>query len=237
MKAYFISGIGADYRLFTHIRLPEGLEAHHVHWIPPGKDETLPNYARRLTDQIDTSEPFALIGFSLGGIMAVEIAKIYPPVCTIIISSVPLSANLPPYYLLADRLRLSKLASPTLMKLLASVYHMLTMRSRDNWKIMREVIWSGDDRFISWAINAVLKWENALIPQPLVHIHGTGDPIFPITHTQPTYIIPKGNHNIILSHPHIINDLLRDILTAPIPKPDTPHPAPLPRLFQNRTPH
>jgi pimeloyl-ACP methyl ester carboxylesterase len=215
MKTYFISGIGADYRLFTHIRLPEGLEARHVHWIPPYKDETLPNYARRLADQIDTSEPFALIGFSLGGIMAVEIGKIYPPVCTIIISSVPLSANLPPYYLLADRLRLSKLASPTLMKLLASVYHMLTMRSRDNWKIMRKVIWSGDDRFISWAINAVLKWENALIPQPLVHIHGTGDPIFPINRTRPTYIIPKANHNLILSHPHIINGLLRDILTTP----------------------
>jgi pimeloyl-ACP methyl ester carboxylesterase len=217
MKTYFISGIGADYRLFTHIRLPEGFETRYVHWIPPDKDETLPGYARRLAEQIDTSEPFVLIGFSLGGIMAVEIAKVYSPICTIIISSVPVSANLPPYYLLAGRLRLSKLASPTLMKLLASVYHMLTMRSRDNWKIMREVIWSGDDKFISWAINAVLKWENVLMPQPLVHIHGTGDPIFPINRTTPTYTVPKGNHNLILSHPAIINSLLSDILTAPSP--------------------
>ena len=75
MKAYFISGIGADYRLFTHIRLPEGFETCYVHWIPPEKDETLPVYARRLAEQIDTSEPFVLIGFSLGGIMAVEIAS------------------------------------------------------------------------------------------------------------------------------------------------------------------
>jgi surfactin synthase thioesterase subunit len=132
MKTYFISGIGADYRLFTHIRLPEGFETCYIHWIPPGKDESLPTYARRLAEQIDTSEPFVLIGFSLGGIMAVEIAKVYPPICTIIISSVPVSANLPPFYVLADRLRLSKLASPRLMKLLASAYHLFTMKSRDN---------------------------------------------------------------------------------------------------------
>jgi pimeloyl-ACP methyl ester carboxylesterase len=215
MKAYFISGIGADYRLFTHIRLPEGFETHHIHWIPPGKEETLPTYARRLAGQIDSSEPFVLIGFSLGGIMAVEIAKAYQPVCTIIISSVPISANLPPYYFLADRLRLPKLASPTLMKFLASVKHQLTMRSRGNRKIMREVIWSGDANFISWAINAVLKWENTLTPHPLVHIHGTRDEIFPVSRTKPTYIIPKAPHTLILSHPHIINRLLRDILTTP----------------------
>jgi pimeloyl-ACP methyl ester carboxylesterase len=215
MKAYFISGIGADYRLFTHIRLPEGFETHHVQWIPPDKEETLPAYAQRLAEQIDSSEPFVLIGFSLGGIMAVEIAKLHPPVCTIIISSIPLSANLPPFYILADRLRLSKLAFPTLMKLLTSVYHLLTMRSHGNWKIMRKVIWSGDSRFISWAINAVLKWENAQTPQPLVHIHGTSDEIFPFNRTRPTHTIPKGNHNLTMSHPHIINNLLRDILTTP----------------------
>jgi pimeloyl-ACP methyl ester carboxylesterase len=214
MKAYFISGIGADYRLFTHIRLPEGFEIHHVHWIPPVKEDTLPTYAKRLADQIDSSKPFVLIGFSLGGIMAVEIAKLFPPVSTIIISSIPVSANLPPYYLLADRLRLSKLASPKLMKLLASVYHLLTMRSRDNRKIMREVVRSGDDRFISWAIDAVLKWENTLTPQPLIHIHGTWDKIFPVARTRPTYTIPKGNHNLTMSHPNIINGLLREILTT-----------------------
>ena len=82
MTAYFISGIGADYRMFTHIRLPEGYQAVYIHWIPPKKKEPLGAYASRLIAQIDTAEPFVLIGLSLGGIMAVEIAKRYPPVCT-----------------------------------------------------------------------------------------------------------------------------------------------------------
>ena len=231
MKTYFISGIGADYRLFTHITLPEGYETAYIHWIPPQKEESLPSYAHRLSGQIDHSKPFVLIGFSLGGIMATEIAKAFPPLCTIIISSVPLSANLPPYYTLAHRLQLTKIASPTLMKLLASVKHMLTMRSRDNWKIMREVIWSGDDQFITWAMDAVLKWENSSIPQPLYHIHGSRDEIFPIGRTKPTYIVPKGGHTLIMNHPEAINALLQKILSAPIPSDHLPasiHPDHLP---------
>ena len=219
MKTYLISGIGADYRLFTHITLPEGYETAYIHWIQPQKEETLRAYARRLASQIDHSEPFVLIGFSLGGIMAVEIAKAFPSVCTIIISSVPLSTDLPPYYTLAPRLQLTKIASPTLMKLLTSVKHLLTLRSRDDWKIMREVIWSGDDQFIAWAMDAVLKWENSVVPQPLYHIHGTRDEIFPIGRTRPTFTIPKGGHVLIMNQSKAINALLHKILSTPIPHP------------------
>lgn len=217
MKTYFISGIGADYRLFTHIELPQGYETRYVHWILPDKEETLPAYARRLAAQIDTGEPYILVGFSLGGIMATEIAKIFPPLCTILISSVPLSANLPPYYNLADRLRLPKLVSPRLGKFLALIKQRLTIRSREDRKIMEDVIRAGDDRFIAWAIQAVLKWENRTVPQPLFHIHGSWDEVFPVARTRPTYIIPRGGHNLTMSHPDIINGLLRDILTASAP--------------------
>jgi pimeloyl-ACP methyl ester carboxylesterase len=216
MNTYFISGIGADERMFTHIRLPEEFETRHIHWIAPHKDETLPAYAHRLAEQIDTTKPFVLIGFSLGGIMAAEIAKIGNPVCTIIISSVPVSTNLPTLYHFADRLQLAKLASPTLMKFLTSVKHRITMRSH-NWKIMRQVIWSGDDQFIAWAIKAVLKWKNTTVTQPLFHIHGTWDEIFPYSRTKPTHTVRRGGHCLTMSHPHIINDILRDILTSSLP--------------------
>ncbi|HTR27881.1 MAG TPA: alpha/beta hydrolase [Puia sp.] len=213
MKTYFISGIGADYRLFTHIRLPEGFDTGYVHWIAPEPEETLPSYARRLAAQIDTGEPYVLVGFSLGGMMAVEIAKQFPPVCTILISSIPVSSNLPPYYRRAHRLQLQKLASPTLIKVLASLKHLLTMRSRDNYKLIRDVIWAGDDRFIAWAMDAVVDWQNDTVPQPLFHIHGTWDEVLPIRFTKPTHIIPRGGHNLVLSHAPIINNHLREILS------------------------
>jgi pimeloyl-ACP methyl ester carboxylesterase len=213
MKAFLISGIGADYRLFTHISLPEGYETRYVHWIPPEPEEPLPSYARRLTAQIDTGSPYILIGFSLGGIMAVEIAKLFPPVCTILISSIPVSSNLPPYLRRAHRLQLQKLATPTLIKALASLKQMVTMRSREDYKMMREMISAGDDRFIAWAIDAVVNWQNDGIPKPFFHIHGTWDEVFPVRFTQPTHIIPRGGHNLVISRAPIINNLLREILS------------------------
>lgn len=215
MNVYFISGIGADYRLFTHLRLPEGHQPSYIHWIPPQKEEKLKDYALRLAEQIDLKKPFMLVGLSLGGIMAVEIAKRYPPVCTIIISSVPVTAHLPKYYQLAYRLGLGKLVPASLLKMAATVKHSLTMRSPLNRKLMRDIIRSGDDHFIRWALNAVLEWENTTIPHPFFHIHGTRDEVFPINLTKPTHIVPKGRHMLLMSRPETVNNILREII-API---------------------
>ncbi len=217
MTAYFISGIGADYRMFTHIRLPEGYRASYIHWIPPQTNETLGAYASRLIAQMDISEPFVLIGLSLGGIMAIEIAKRISPQSTIIISSIPLSAHLPPYFRVAGKLGLGKIIPATLLKAATSVKHFLTMKTPANRKIIQSVIWSGDDDFIRWALNAVLEWENAEIPSPLYHVHGTRDEVFPINFTHPTHIIPKAGHMFLLSRPEEVNNLLRLLLPiAPI---------------------
>ena len=218
MKVYFISGIGADYRLFTHLRLPEGYESSYIHWIDPLAEEKLKDYAVRLIEQIDTREPFILVGLSLGGIMAVEIAKKSPPVGTILISSIPVSAHLPPYFKLAHRLQLSKLIPASLLKMATTVKHSLTMKSPANRKLMREIIESGDDRFIKWAVDAVLEWENTTIPHPFYHIHGTRDEVFPINLTRPTHIIQKGGHMFLMTRPEEVNTILKEIITS-LPRP------------------
>ena len=224
MTAYFISGIGADDRMFTHIRPPEGYQAAHIHWIPPQKNEALGDYAARLIAQIDTSEPFVLIGLSLGGIMAVEIAKRIPPLCTIIISSIPLSTHLPPYFRVAGQLGLGRIAPATLLKAATSVKHFLTMKTPSNRRLIQSVIWSGDDKFIHWALNAVLEWNNTEIPSPLYHVHGARDEVFPIGFTQPTHVIPKAGHMFLLSQPEEVNNLLPLLLPAVSPK-NSPSPA------------
>jgi len=212
MTAYFISGIGADDRMFTHIRLPEGYQSAHIHWIPPQKKEALGAYASRLIAQINTSEPFVLIGLSLGGIMAVEIARRITPQCTIIISSIPLSAHLPPWFRTAGQLGLGRIVPATLLKAATSLKHFLTMKSPANRRLIQSVIWSGDDKFIHWALNAVLEWNNTEIPSPLYHVHGTRDEVFPISFTHPTHIIPKAGHMFLLSRPEVVNNLLHVLL-------------------------
>jgi pimeloyl-ACP methyl ester carboxylesterase len=214
LKVYFIPGIGADYRLFTYVRLPEGYIPSYIHWTDPHNNEKLSDYAWRLTGQIDTTEPFILVGLSLGGMMAVEIAKRINPVCTIIISSIPVTTHLPKYFKFAGKLGMGKILPASLLKMASSAKHALTMSSAANRKLMFDIIRAGDDRFIRWALNAVLEWENKEVPKPFYHIHGTRDEIFPISLTTPTHIVKKGDHMFAVSKPDILNHMLKEIILS-----------------------
>ncbi len=214
MKVYFIPGIGADFRLFTHVRLPRGFEPAYIHWIPPLKKEQLSDYAFRLTQQIDTTEPFVVAGLSLGGIMAVEIAKRVPPVCTILISSVPISDQLPKLYRYAGALHLGKLIPASLLKFAAIIKHSIWMSTPAGRRLMRQVIRAGDNRFIRWALSAVLEWRNTTVPQPLFHIHGSRDEVFPMRLTKPTAIVPKAGHMFLITHPDAVNQFFHQVLVT-----------------------
>lgn len=77
MNVYFISGLGADKRIFSKLTLSAEFDIIHIDWIVPFSKETLVSYAKRLSKVIDVNNPFALIGVSFGGMIAVEIAKLF----------------------------------------------------------------------------------------------------------------------------------------------------------------
>lgn len=214
MNVYFISGIGGDSRLFKHIQLPEDFQIRHVDWITPEEKEPLADYAFRLAEQIDTRQPFILVGTSLGGILAVEIAKRFRPVATILISSVPISAQLPGYYNAARMLRLAEFVPASFVKGVSTFKRLFTRETDDDKQLIRQMIKDGDPRFIKWALGAVLEWQNTAIPQPLWHIHGTRDEVFPFRLTRPSHTIPGGGHLLVISHAAEINRILRDILAG-----------------------
>ena len=94
LNVYCIPGMGVDGRLFKNIKLND-CTIHHIKWETPHKSELMSEYAMRLAKQIDTSQPFALIGVSFGGMNCVEIAKQLNPVKTFVISSCKRSDELP----------------------------------------------------------------------------------------------------------------------------------------------
>jgi pimeloyl-ACP methyl ester carboxylesterase len=212
MKVYFISGIGADKRLFSYIELPPAFEPEYIEWILPGEKESLSAYAIRLFTPYYSDKPFILIGLSLGGIVAVEIAKQFPPVCTVIINSVPVSSQLPPYYKLARKMNLQRHIPAGFFKITATLKNYFFMKSWTNKKLMWRVIRDGNSRFIKWGMNAVLSWKNEVLPSPLNHIHGTRDEVFPVKYAKPTHVIHKGGHMLVLNHAEAINKILQKIL-------------------------
>lgn len=214
MKVYFISGLAADKRVFKYIQLPEGCEAVYLDWISPEKDESLPSYALRLASIINKEEPFALVGLSFGGMLATEIAKQYQPVVTILISSVPVSAHLPGYFKVAGKMGLHKIVPISLLKSSAATKRFFTRELMEDKKLLWQIINESDTGLIRWSMNAILNWQNDIIPQPVWHIHGTRDEVLPVRYTHPTHTIPKEGHMMVMTCPQIINEFLAKALTT-----------------------
>jgi pimeloyl-ACP methyl ester carboxylesterase len=213
LKAYFISGLAADERVFKYIDLGAGHEIVHLTWIDPLKDESLPDYAVRLAERIDTREPFVLVGLSFGGMLVTEIAKRYKPVKTILLASIPSSDHLPGYFRVAAAMRLHKVVPIKLIKVSARLKRYITREKSDDKKLLCQIINESDPVFIRWAMGAVLSWKNAEIPQPVYQIHGTRDEVLPARYTHPTHIIPKAGHLFILTRAQEVNKILQGLLS------------------------
>jgi pimeloyl-ACP methyl ester carboxylesterase len=212
LKAYFISGLAADERVFKYVRLPEGYEVVHLTWITPQKEESLCSYALRMAERIDTQEPFVLVGLSFGGMLVTEIAKRFKPVKTILIASVPLSTHLPGYFRVAAALRLHRVVPINLVKTAALLKRYITNENSEDKKLLWEIIRSSDPVFIRWAMGAILTWKNEEMPAPVLHIHGTRDEVLPARYTKPTHIIPKGGHLFVMTRAQEMNEILQRVL-------------------------
>jgi pimeloyl-ACP methyl ester carboxylesterase len=212
VKVYFISGLAADRRIFKNICLPEGFEPVYLDWIQPQSSESLSGYALRLANKIDQSEKFVLVGMSMGGMIAVEIAKKLHPVLTILISSIPASKHLPPYFRLAARLYLHHLVTIRLMKVAAIAKRFFTTETKEDKEMLKTIIRESDPAFIKWALKAILQWDNAEVPEHLIHIHGSKDEILLIRFTQPTHVIAKAGHMMVMNKASEINEILAEVL-------------------------
>ena len=212
MKVYFIAGLGADSRVFHHIRLPEGFEPVYLEWIPPFKNESLHDYALRLAASIDTSQPFAMTGLSMGGMIAIEIAKQYHPAITILISSIPGSKDLPAYYKRAGKWGIHKAVPVSMLKSASFIKRFFTTENGEDKILLRQMIQDADPVFISWALGAIVNWECEQFDGPYVHIHGNKDFILPIRYTRPTHVISTAGHAMILTRAEDINIIMQETL-------------------------
>ncbi len=212
MNVYFISGLAADSRVFKNIILPEGFKKIHLEWIKPLKNESLGTYALRLAEKIDSSKKFALVGLSMGGMIAVEIAKKYKPVITILLSSVPSHKHLPGRFRLAYYTRLHKIVPASFLKSASILKRFFSNEDAQDKLLMKQVIKDSDATFIRWGMGAILQWRNDFIPDPLLHIHGTDDLILPIRNTKPSHIVPNAGHLMVMSKATELNKILEKYL-------------------------
>ena len=215
MNLYFISGLGADERMFQKLTLPEEFKINHVKWPELSDDETLQTYCIKISKTIDTSQEFIFIGLSFGGIIATEISKFLQPKLTIIISSIATRNELPFYYKIFGVLRLNKLVPVYLFnKVYPFTYWYFGVTQQKDKLLLKEIIHDTSPKFLNWAINEILNWQNNVRPDNLYHLHGTNDRLFPFKFTKADIGLKNCGHLMVHINANSISDLIKTRLIS-----------------------
>lgn len=198
MNVYFISGLGADRQVFERLTLPPTVSAHYLEWIKNQKGESLNAYAKRLAAGIDTTQPFALVGLSMGGMIAAAMTRFLQPRRTVLISSVASTAEFPPLFRLGRLTQVYRLVPAFLFHRPNPVMHFLFgAKSKNEKRIMDYIIRHADPHFVKWSIGAILSWQHSGRPKTLFHIHGDADKILPIRYIHPDVVVKGGSHFMV----------------------------------------
>jgi len=212
VKAYFISGLGADKMAFKRIRLPEGYEPIYLDWITPEKNESLNNYARRFSSLIKNDDAFILIGLSFGGMLACEIARLRNPMKTIIISSLGSSSELPWYFKRAGKFGLHKAVPIKLLKAGTILKNLMGTASKEDKAIIINYAKFANPNLVRWSLHAIVSWDQPERLPGIVHLHGSNDYMLPLKYTHPDYIIKDGGHLMIFNKADEVNKILNEVL-------------------------
>ncbi len=213
MVVYFISGLGADERVFERLKLSDSIIVKHIKWIEPIANEPLSDYCQRLTREIDTTTEFSLIGMSFGGLAAIELNKIVTPLKTIIISSVTSEKEYSFLFRLLRTLRLHKIIPMFLLRIPNPfAYWLFGTKSQEEKTILKTYMKTVSSTYFRWSMNAVLTWKNNIRPNNLSQIHGTADKIFPFRLTHPDFAVKDGQHLMVYDRANEISSIINNLL-------------------------
>ncbi len=212
MRVYLIPGQGADYRLFNNLHLGNDLDTIHVRYSIPEKGMSMAEYAKLLAVQIDTSQPFAIIGTSLGGMLAVEMNDFLHPEKVIVVSSAKSRDELPGRYRFQKAIPIYKLFTGIGIKLGARIMQPIVEPDRRKEKeTFKAMLKAKDPKFMKRSVSMIISWEREEYGENIIHIHGDNDHTLPLKNVRCDQVIPNGSHMMTLTRGNEISELMRDL--------------------------
>jgi len=214
MIVYAFPGLGTDRRMFDlqddldcELRIPE--------WIPPQKNETMNHYAGRFSQLLDTSEPFSIMGVSLGGMMCMELAKYMQPEKIILISSCKTRSELPPHIQMGKFIGGAELAPIPFVRRAIRVYNQRFGDLPYEMKtVFDEMVTTVNGEFLKWAATAITRWQNETIHNNIIHIHGTRDKVLPYKYVKADITLMGGSHYMVGTRSEEVNALIERALSV-----------------------
>ncbi|HYJ64839.1 MAG TPA: alpha/beta hydrolase [Parafilimonas sp.] len=209
---YCITGLGADEKVFKYLDL-SFVNPVFIDWLTPLSNETLQSYATRIKEKyIHESNPL-IFGLSLGGMIAVEIAKSIPSAKVIIISSAKTKNEIPFYWKAFKYMPIYKvLPEWSVRKNLKIRHYFIGAKKQAAKDYIKHVARRGDIKFYRWAIENIITWENETVPSNIIHIHGTNDKLLPYKFLKADIPVNNGGHLMVIENAEEISALIKNII-------------------------
>lgn len=209
---YLMPGMAASPKIFEFLEFPSNYETHLLDWILPIEEESLSEYAFRLSQQITHPKP-TLLGVSFGGIIVQEIAKIIDYEKIIVVSSVKTKYELPKKMLLARYTNLHKLLPVGLVNSLEywkqfSFIDSITKRI----ELYEKYIGMRSISYLDWSIDKIVNWEQTEPLPNTIHIHGDKDAVFPMKYISDAIVVKKGTHIMVINRYKWFNENFSNLL-------------------------
>lgn len=206
-------GLAASSAIFERIVLADAnFEIVLLEWEIPLDNETLTEYAKRITKKIIHPNP-VLIGVSFGGILVQEMAKYIDTRKVIIISSVKTNLEFPVRMKVAKTTKAYKLIPTNLIANIESLSRFsFGTAINKRLQLYEKFLCVRDKRYLDWAVEQIILWDRIIADESVIHIHGDQDDVFPIKHIQNCIVVKGGTHVMILSKYKWLNENLPKLI-------------------------
>jgi len=215
INVYFVSGLTANCSVFDLLKLPEGFNKKYIEWIIPDEEDSLAEYAYKMSESIDTTQPFVLVGYSFGGIIIQEMNSFLRPEKNILLASVKSYEEFPPLLRFGRKIKFAErfpwwsLADNNKVKEFLARY-IYQARDIDMFKYVSYT----DPVYMKWSVNQLLHWIPSQECPNLYHIHGTRDITFPQKYIQNAFFIKRGDHLMVMKRAEQVSNILSEILLS-----------------------
>jgi len=211
---YLFPGQGSDSAIFCKMDFPDSFELKYMVLPTPNKGEMLPEYARRFISEIDTTQPYSLIGVSLGGMICSELADVLEPEKVILISSAKCASEVPSRYRFQQKIRLNRAIPASWYRGGALLLQPLVEPDRNKEKdTFKRMLKSKDKVYMKRAVDMIINWQQETYNPNIIHIHGDKDHTIPIKNVKATIAIASGSHMMALTRGEEIGKLIVEQLS------------------------
>ncbi|HEY7863014.1 MAG TPA: alpha/beta fold hydrolase [Thermoanaerobaculia bacterium] len=211
-RLILLPGLGADARMFDPLR-EAGLDFESPAWIAPRATERLTEYAARFAEKIRSEEPVVLGGASLGGMVALEMARHLRPLSVVLLSSCRSPQAIRPALRRLGKASTAIRNAPVVPAFVAGSWlaHWLGASTAEAARNVRAMFADASPEFVRWGLRAVLEWEGCPDPGvPVRHLHGGKDLLIPATRVTADLVVPGAGHVPSLTHPEAVSLFLRE---------------------------